>query len=101
MAGWMQIDDLKIKKPKKWDKKWRLVAFDISQSKKIYREAFRGKLKDLGFISFQKSIWISPYNCKDEINLLIDFFDFSNNEIRLIVADHVSDDRKFRKLFKI
>ncbi|MFH1968013.1 MAG: hypothetical protein ABIJ84_01345, partial [bacterium] len=23
-AGWMQVDDLKIKKPEKWDGKWRI-----------------------------------------------------------------------------
>ena len=53
-AGWMQIDDLKIAKPKKWDKKWRLVIFDIAQIEKIYREElFRGKLKKLGFLSLK------------------------------------------------
>jgi len=53
-AGWLQIDALKIRKPNKWDKKWRIVIFDISQLKKLYREAFRGKLKELGFYPLQK-----------------------------------------------
>ena len=30
-ADYMQIDDLKIQKPKRWDGKWRLVIFDISE----------------------------------------------------------------------
>lgn len=101
MAGWLQIDELKIKKPKKWDKKWRLVAFDISQLKRIYREALRGKLKELGFHQLQKSVWIHPFNCKDEINLLIDFFGFSKEEIRLVLADNIGDDRELKELFKL
>lgn len=101
MAGWMQIDDLEIKKPKKWDGKWRLVAFDIAQPKLIYREALRGKLKELGFYQFQKSIWIYPYNCKDEIGLLTDFFGFSDEEVQLITAESLKNGKKFKELFKL
>jgi DNA-binding transcriptional regulator PaaX len=100
-AGWLQIDSLKIKKPREWDGKWRLVAFDISQPRLIYREALRGKLKELGFHQFQKSIWAHPYNCKDEINLIKRFFGFSDNELRFILADKIGDDTEFRKVFKI
>jgi len=100
-AGWLQIDSLEIKKPRKWDDKWRLVAFDISQPKLVYREALRGKLKELGFYQFQKSIWIHPYNCKDEINLLKSFFGFSENEVRLVLADRIGNDQEFREIFKI
>ena len=81
-AGWMQIDNLKIKKPKKWDGKWRLVMFDISNLKRIYREALRGKLKELGFCLFQKSIWITPYNCAKEIKILKEFFGLKDAEFR-------------------
>jgi DNA-binding transcriptional regulator PaaX len=52
----LQIDELKIKNSKKWDKKWRILIFDIAQLKRIYREAFRGKLKELGFYQLQKSV---------------------------------------------
>ena len=50
LAGWLQIDALNIKKPKKWDKKWRIIIFDIAQLRVLYREVFRGKLKELGFL---------------------------------------------------
>ncbi|MDP2909566.1 MAG: hypothetical protein Q8N69_00635 [bacterium] len=100
-AGWMQIDELKIKKPKKWDGKWRMVMFDISQLKIIYRNVFRGKLKELGFQPLQKSIWICPYNCKDEINLLKDFLGMTNNEIRLVIAEDIGEEEELTKKFKI
>lgn len=100
-AGWLQIDSLKIKKPKKWDGKWRIVVFDIVEMKKMHREAFRGKLKELGFRQLQKSIWICPYYCKDEIDLLRDFFGLSEDDLRLIVAQNIGDDRRFRELFDL
>ncbi|MBU1130115.1 hypothetical protein KKE45_02225 [Patescibacteria group bacterium] len=101
MAGWMQIDNLKIKKPKKWDKRWRIVLFDISNLKTIYREALRGKLKELGFCIFQKSVWINPFNCEDEIKLLKEFFGLKDSEMRFIVAEKIENDSQFRKFFKL
>lgn len=100
-AGWLQIDNLKIKKPKKWDGKWRIAMFDIIQLKKLYREAFRGKIKELGFVSLQKSVWIFPYECKKEINILKSFFGFTDKEMMLIIADDIGDDSYLKKKFKI
>lgn len=101
MAGWLQIDALKIKRPKIWDKKWRIVVFDIAQLKKLHREAFRGKLKELGFVSFQKSIWVHPFDCRDEITLLKDFFALDDKELRLIIAENIGYEEQLRKIFKI
>ncbi|MDI6591594.1 MAG: hypothetical protein QME61_01480 [Patescibacteria group bacterium] len=100
-AGMFQIDSLKIKRPKKWDKKWRIVIFDISELKKIHREAFRGKLKELGFHPLQKSVWIHPFDCQAEIELLREFFGLSEKDIRLIVAEDIGDDRKLRRIFNL
>lgn len=100
-ANWMQINDLKIKNPRKWDKKWRLVIFDISELKRLHREAFRGKLKELGFCQLQKSIWICPFDCRAEIELLKNFFGLSDNELRIITAENIGDDAKFKKLFNL
>jgi len=100
-AGVFQIDALTIKNPKKWDKKWRIVIFDIAQLKKTYREAFRGKLKELGFYPLQKSVWVYPFDCQAETELLKDFFGLSDQEMRLIVADNISKDDQLRKSFKL
>src|SRR3972149_2338338 len=35
-AGILQIDRLKINRPGKWDKKWRLIIFDIAELKRTY-----------------------------------------------------------------
>jgi DNA-binding transcriptional regulator PaaX len=101
LDGWMQIDALKIKRPKRWDGRWRLVIFDISQLKKFYREAFRGKLKELSFYPLQKSVWIYPFDCRDEIELLRDFFGLSEKEVRLITCEGIGKDDWLKKLFSI
>ncbi len=97
----MQIDELKIKKTKKWDGKWRIIIFDIAQLKNLYRNIFRGKLKELGFYPLQKSVWVCPYNCKDEIDLLRVFFELNEKEVRLITADDIENDGFLRKVFNV
>lgn len=98
-AGILQIDKLKIAKQKKWDRKWRLLMFDVSEKKKISREALRGKLKELGFRQLQKSVWIHSFECKAEVEILRDFFGLTQNEMRLIISDNIGEDGKLKQEF--
>ncbi len=100
-AGWMQIDSLKIKKPKKWDGLWRILLFDIAEKQKMHREALRGKLIELGFKLFQKSAWVVPYECKSEIDLLKSFFGLSDREIKLIVSMEIERGKEWEKAFNL
>ncbi len=69
-VGKYQIDDLEIKKPLRWDKKWRILIFDIKEKNKIKREALRGKIKQLGLYPLQKSVWVCPYKFYKEMDML-------------------------------
>lgn len=100
-AGWLQIDNLKIPQPRKWDGKWRMVIFDISQLKKVHREAFRGKLKELGFYPLQKSVWAHPFDCRAETDLLKDFFDLNEKEVRLLIVENIGKDQELKRFFKL
>ncbi|MGB9882970.1 MAG: CRISPR-associated endonuclease Cas2 [Microgenomates group bacterium] len=45
-----------------WDKKIRIVIFDIQELNRVKRNQFRRILKQLGFIMLQKSVWVSPFD---------------------------------------
>ncbi len=68
-----EYENIKVPQPKTWDKKWRLLMFDIPHKTKQARDAFRWKLKSLGFIPFQKSVWVYPYPCEDEIDFTAEY----------------------------
>jgi len=68
------LDAIVIKKPPSWDKLWRVVIFDIPEREKRGRVALRTKLKELGFYPLQKSVFIHPYECKDEIDFITEIF---------------------------
>lgn len=95
------IDDLRIKKPKEWDKKWRILIFDVKEKNKTKREALRGKIKELGLFQLQKSVWIYPYDFKRELEFLRNFFYFTKNEMQIIVATEIENDQEARNFFNV
>lgn len=100
-AGKYKIDDLKIKKSKKWDRKWRILIFDIKEKQKIKREALRGKIKELGLYQLQESVWVCPYEFQKEMEMLRDFFSLNKNEMKVITASEIEDDKGIRLFFNI
>jgi len=92
--------NFKLNKPRKWDKKWRIVIFDIPQTRKAQREKLRFTLKQIGFIKLQHSVWVYPYDCEDLITLLkLDFR--IGREILYIIADKVENDKFLKKYFEL
>jgi hypothetical protein len=95
-AGKYQINDLKIKKPRKWDRKWRILIFDISNKHRLKREALRGKIKELGLYPLQKSVWVYPYNFCKEADILKNFLGLNDKEMKVITAFEVEHDEEIK-----
>ena len=70
----------------KWDRKWRVVIFDIPQEMHNARNLFRSKLKTLGFATLQKSIYVFPYPCEDELGDICKRHKL-NDYVDIILAD--------------
>ena len=96
-----QIDNLEIRKTSRWDKKWRVLIFDIEDRHKVKRESLRGKLKELGLFQLQKSVWACPYDFQREIFILRNFFGLEKREMKIITASDVEDDREMRIFFGV
>ena len=55
---------------KRWDKRWRLVMFDIPQHRRRDRDRLRDEIQACGFLRLQDSVWVFPYDCEDLVVLL-------------------------------
>lgn len=55
----------------KWDEKWRLVVYDIQESKSRLRYRLRSELRKLGFIHVQKSVWLTPFPVEKALELFL------------------------------
>lgn len=94
------LDSLEIKKPKKWDGVWRIVTFDIPEDEKAARNAFRLKLKELGFYQLQKSVFIYPYPCLNEIQFIEEIFKVGPY-INFIEAQKIEGDKWLKSKFDL
>ncbi len=88
--GVCRLLDVKIKRiigsrGGKWDGYWRLIIFDIPEDRKFAREALRRRLKYFNFFPLQKSVFVFPYKCEDEIRALGEYF-IINDNIEIILT---------------
>jgi len=74
-----------------WDKKWRAVFFDVPEKYRWGRDALRRKLKELGFYELQKSMFMFPYECEDEIDFIIEHYGM-RKYVRYAVMDYIDND---------
>jgi len=92
--------NFKLKIPQKWDSRWRVVIFDIKETRKKIREQLRATLIQIGFIKLQNSAWIYPYDCEDLISFLKADFKLGKDVLYLIV-EKLENDWHLRKTFDL
>jgi CRISPR-associated endonuclease Cas2 len=95
-----QLEGLAKDKPKKWDKKYRVIVFDVSEQLRKTRDKLRNLLKSFGFICLQDSVWVYPYPCEEIIDLLKQYLSL-NKEVVYITADSIENDRWLKDKFKL
>ncbi len=94
------IRELQIPEPRRWDRRWRLVMFDLPIRHEKVRQAFRLKLEDFGFRLYQRSVFIYPHECMEEVNAVAEWFGVREH-VRYIVAEHINDMRKYAVEFDL
>lgn len=95
-----KLNAMAIKPQKKWDGLWRLVMFDIPENKRPARRAIGYAIQKLGCLQYQKSVFITPYPCEEEIDFAGECFGVRKH-IRIITAKDVEDIGNIKKHFNL
>lgn len=80
--GW--VDNARFKrlefKPQagKWDKRWRLIIFDIPESERNTRDMLRDKLFEWDCTKLQNSVFVTPHSCEKELEQLSEILAIEN-----------------------
>jgi len=94
------IWNLEIPTPAKWDGKWHAVLFDIPTRRKKYRDVLRLRLKELGLVLYQDSVWVYPYPLEETIGKVADFYMLSAN-ISFATIEKLTGEEKLRETFNL
>ena len=88
------------KKKKKWDGKWRIIIFDIREDKRRIRDLLRARLRWFGFKELQKSVWVFPYDVKQEIETTLDVCNIDIiGDVKFLTVEEMTDDEDLKEEF--
>ncbi len=94
----METEKTTIAKKRRWDKRWRVVIFDIPEGRKSVRVGIRRFMQEYGFVRLQDSVWIYPYDCEDLIALAKANFRIGADVLYMIV-ERLENDKHLREQF--
>lgn len=92
------IDNIKIPRPIRWDRRWRIVLFDIPERFHYERSSMTRKLRELGFIRLQQSAWIHPYPCRDEVTIISHKYRL-NSYVSYLEVTRIDNEQELIKIF--
>ena len=96
----IDIENMQLKKNPTWDGKWRVIVFDVPIEKNYNRLAFTDKIKELGFVMVQKSVWAYPFECYEELAVLRKFYGIQKH-VTYFEAVEVEDEIHWRDAFNL
>lgn len=95
-----KLDEMKVKTKDSWDKKWRVVIFDIPEGKRRLRDEFRERLKQLGFYQLQKSVFVHAFSYFDEVEFLRQIYTV-DIDVTYIEANKIEGQERIKDFFKL
>ena len=84
-----------------WDKKWRLLIYDLTGLSKSTKDTFRKKIKSWGFYQMKRTVWVSPYDYQKELNQLCKLLKINPETIIYTTTESIAKENQLRKYFKI
>ena len=93
-----ELRNYQLPRPKKWDKKWRVIIFDIPEKKRRTRDQIRDLFVSAGLYRLQDSVWVYPYDCEDIVGLFKTDLGVGRDLLYMIV-DEIENDKHLRENF--
>lgn|SRR3989338_1552728 len=94
----IRLRNYDIPRPLRWDKKWRMLVFDIPEYHRALRNRVRDTVRAIGFVRLQDSVWVYPFDCEDLVTLLKADFKIGRDML-YVVVDALEHDAYLRREF--
>lgn len=63
----IKFEILQVTRPKKWNRTWWIVVADIPRAFRGAANMFQKKIKQMQFYPLQRTVWVHPFDPRDEI----------------------------------
>lgn len=95
-----ELSNLILENPPLWDKKWRLIIYDVKKERKLVADIFRRFLKKMQFLKLQKSVYLTPYPCQDQVKFLREYYNL-DNEVLYLEVQKLENEEVYKDFFKV
>lgn len=95
-----KLDEIKIKHPRFWDGKWRIISFEIPKEKQASKNYLIKKLADLDFSGIHKNVYLYPHACYEELEIITHHHGLSKH-VRIFTAEYFDGDEKYRLYYNV
>ena len=98
----MRFNNLQIKKLNKWDSHWWLIIADVpSKDFRRQEDYFREKLKEMKFYPLQRTVWMFPFDPRDEIDFVSAYYHIDRFvTVMEVIRMDPEDEKNARAYFK-
>ncbi len=87
-----------LRTPARWDRRWRIVIFDIPARYTNTRHYFPEKLKQWGFLPMQRSVYVYPFDCHQQIRDLIELYKLDGT-VQYMIAEIIEGEETIINTF--
>lgn len=94
------INELVIEKPKFWDRKWRLISYDIPIKNKSLGKVFREYLRAWGFYPLHESVFLHAYPCEKQVEFLREYLGISEY-VQIFQVSAIENNKLFKEFFGV
>lgn len=96
----MALDEITIEKPKVWDRKWRLISFDLPEKLVRERKRFVEYLRAWRFYPLHESVYLHAYPCLEQVEFLREYMNIGEY-VRSFLVAKIENDQLFKDFFGI
>lgn len=91
---------LAFKKYGPWDKKWRVVIFDLPERERKYRLLLVEKLTEIGFAPLSRGAYISPFSLLSVAQKMANYWGI-NQHLSLLTVEKINNDKNITECWNL
>lgn len=94
----LKARSIKLPHMTRWDGVWRVITYDIPEKIKKNRQRFTRTIESLGMCNLEKSIYVYPHECKDQIFKIAKLYEI-DKYVRYMEVINIEPDFKLQVFF--